>query len=551
MDVRVPVLVVGGGPVGLSMALFLARHGVRPLLVERRTTTSPMPRATHVTRRSMELFREAGLQAEIGKAGFEVVSARDPRAESEPERTLPRVVVGVRSIADSGRQPEILETGDEELAVPGPCPPYWCGQDRLEPILRNAAVRAGADVRFDHELVDLEVENTGVTARIRHGRTGDVASCRARFVVAADGASGRTGDRVGIPFTGLGAVAHRMTILFRANLDEFVRGRRFFMSMIDNPGFSGAIMELNDRDRWAAAVAYGPTTGASSADFTPSRCLDLVRSAIGDETVHIELDGVFRWEAKHRVALAYRKDPVFLMGDAAHLHPPSGGFGSNVGFQDAHNLAWKIAAVSRGWGGAELLDSYDTERRPVGAATAEQSLLLDGVSPDRLGGASPCDPRTLIMGYRYNSSAVLGARPGGPFPPVFELSGAPGTRMPHLPLRTPNGRQVSTLDLPGRRFTVFSADPGWREAAEQVRRRLGVPVHGYHFVDGATRFPEVCGTGRRGAVLVRPDGFVAWRHATESALSDSHKYGLLSSALCRVLSLRPGHTCLVSIGPAP
>src|SRR2546422_5897397 len=121
-----PVLIVGGGPVGLSMALFLARQGIQCLLVERRSATSPMPRATHVTRRSMELFREAGIEPEIAAAGYAVVTKDDPRALSEPDRTLPRVVLAISSIADLHRRAEILETGEEELAVPGPCPPYWC-----------------------------------------------------------------------------------------------------------------------------------------------------------------------------------------------------------------------------------------------------------------------------------------------------------------------------------------------------------------------------------------------------------------------------------------
>lgn len=497
---EVPVLVVGGGPVGLAAALFLARHGVRVLLVERRATTSPLPRATHVTRRTMELFREAGLQRRIRAAGFEVVPADDPRAESD--RTLPRTVYDVRSLAEI-RHGAVLETGEEELAVPGPCPPYWCGQDRLEPILRDAAARLGADIRFGHELVELAVTRTSATASVRCGRSGRVRTVTARYVVAADGARGTVGRRLGIPYTGLGVTGHRLTILFRADLDRLVAGHRFFMAMIGNPGFHGAVMRLNDPHRWAAAVDRDPDR---AVEFTDARCLQLARAAVGDDTVDVRLDRTFRWTAEHRVAGRYRRGPVFLAGDAAHLHPPSGGYGSNVGFQDAHNLAWKLAAVLAGRAGEDLLDTYDAERRPVAAATAEQALLLDGVPPERLGGARPCDPRTLIMGYRYRSTAVLGGSFEGPLPPVFDLSGEPGSRVPHATAWTRAGAATTTLDAPGGGFAVFSADPGWLAAATRVRRALGVPVAGYRLEPA-----DWCGPASRGVVLVRPDGFVAWR----------------------------------------
>jgi 2-polyprenyl-6-methoxyphenol hydroxylase-like FAD-dependent oxidoreductase len=528
-DHDVQVLVVGGGPVGLSMALFLARHDISVLLVERRGTTSPMPRATHVTRRSMELFREAGIEADIADAGFAVVLEGDPRAEAAPERTLPRVVFEVSSIATLHRRADVLETGEEELAVPGPCPPYWCGQDKMEPILRAAAVREGADVRFNHELTDLQIVPEGAVAKVEDRQSGETRSYRARYVVAADGAKGRTAQRMGIPFGGLGAIARRMSILFSADLEKHIRGRRFFMSMIENEGFSGALMQLNGQHRWCAAIDVGER---DKEEFTPSRCLELVRAAIGDPAVDVELSGVFTWEARHRVARSYRSGPVFLVGDAAHLHPPSGGFGSNVGFQDSHNLAWKIAAVERGWAGEALLDTYDTERRPVGTATAEQTLLIDGVPPERLGGSTLCDQRTLIMGYSYNSAAVVGEPPEGPFPERFDLSGAPGTRVPHVVFA-----QTSTSDLVGGgRFTLFSPEPDWMSVAAAVE--VPVPLHANHIPPAAARaFAESCGTGRHGAVLVRPDGFVGWRRHADSPIPTPVKQEELTASLRQIAAI--------------
>ncbi|MEV6669010.1 FAD-dependent oxidoreductase [Streptomyces sp. NPDC051162] len=545
----VPVLVVGGGPTGLAMALFLARHGVGSLLVERHTTTSPVPRATHVSRRSMELFREAGLEEEIRRAGFEVVREDDPRLRTRPGRHLPRVVLQAPSLA--GPEPaQVLETGDEELAVPGPCAPFWCGQDRMEPLLAKAAARHGADVRFGHELTGLWPGEERTRARVRDGRTGRTYTVDARFVIAADGARGRIAEGVGIAREGLGTVAHRVSILFRADPGRWVRDRRFFMCMIQNPGFDGAVMELNTPGRWCAAVDYDPARAEPDGTYSDRTCLDLVRAAVGDGRSDARIDTVFHWKARHRIAAVYRSGPVFLIGDAAHLHPPSGGYGSNVGFQDAHNLAWKIAAVLGAWAGTRLLDTYDEERRPVGKATAEQSMLLDGVPPEPLGGSVRCDPRTLIMGYRYSSSAVLGAPRGPAFPPAFALRGDPGTRLPHVWLRMnrgdrgDRGERVSTLDLCHGRFVLLSADPVWAAAAARAAKETGVPLRGHHLAasgselaDPSGEFPRACGTGPAGAVLVRPDGMVAWRTTRDVPPDPDGAQDLITAAVTQVLAL--------------
>jgi putative polyketide hydroxylase len=228
---------------------------------------------------------------------------------------------------------------------------------------------------------------------------------------------------------------------------------------------------------------------------------------------------------------------VFLAGDAARINPPTGGLGGNTGIQDAHNLAWKLAAVLRGQAGPALLDTYDEERRPTGLLTMQQAFARFG---SRMGAGAEVplvDSGAVAMGYRYRSSAVLGASEDlSPLLPE-ELTGQPGTRAPHVTV-TLDGKEISTIDLYGRCFVLLAGPGGaaWISAAERAARRA--PLYAYRFgaelagAEGAAAH----GLGAQGALLVRPDGFVAWR--ADAATEDPD--GELERALAQVLSRVPG-----------
>jgi len=194
------------------------------------------------------------------------------------------------------------------------------------------------------------------------------------------------------------------------------------------------LSRLHGCDPWAGAALYDPAK-ESLSEFTEERCIQVVRDAAGVPDLEVEIVDTVPWEGAQRVASTFRAGRVFLAGDAAHVHPPAGGFGANTGIHDAHNLAWKLAAVLNGWAGDALLDSYDAERRPLGTAMAEQALLRNRIrhglatEEDR---AQMVDDIIVTLGYRYTSSAIAGGGHPLVLTPGLSLTGQPGTRAPHV-----------------------------------------------------------------------------------------------------------------------
>ncbi|GHF28206.1 FAD-dependent monooxygenase [Streptomyces morookaense] len=503
---HVPVLVVGGGPVGLSTALFLTRHGIKPLLVERREATSRLPRAPGIQARTLELFRSAGLEREI--RALEMGNTR-PYFEGGILRT--------RTLAEIDRA-EVVEAPSLDGPDISPVTIMGCGQDRYERVLLEHARDAGATALFRTELVDLEQDAEGVTALLRSLDDGSERRVRADYVVAADGASSPIRRRLGISQHGRGTVFHALSIYFRApRLEEVMHGRKFILCYATGGPTTMTLSRLHGCDPWAGAALYDPER-ESPADFTTERCVQVVRDASGVPDLDVEIVATVPWEGAQRVADTFRVGRVFLAGDAGHVHPPAGGFGANTGIHDGHNLAWKLAAVLRGWAHDGLLDSYDAERRPLGSAMAEQALLRNrirhGLAPDgdqdRM-----VDDIVVTLGYRYTSSAVAGPAHAAPLLPGLDLSGAPGTRAPHVWLRRGDER-ISTLDLFSDAFTLLTADRRWCDVGDAVAARTPVPLRSHlvgrdGLVEDGADWAACYGVSRKGAVLVRPDGFVAWR----------------------------------------
>ncbi|HWO64816.1 MAG TPA: FAD-dependent oxidoreductase [Umezawaea sp.] len=477
-----PVLVVGGGLVGLSAALFLAARGVAPLLVERRPASSPHPRAIGYTARTMELFRSVGLDQSIPSGGAST-AVRRARVESLAGPWFEEQPWSPPSAA-----PEVEHS---------PCGPAGIAQDRLEPLLRDRAVALGADVRLSTELVSFEQDDDGVSAVVRTTDGTEIA-VRADHLVAADGHRSAVREALGVHRTGRGHLATARSVLFRAPLEEYLRGG-VSQFAIDQPGLSAFLTTYGD-GRWVLMFE-------DDVERDEKTLRDLVARAIGRTDVDVELITTGRWELAAAIADTYSVGRVHLAGDAAHTLPPNrGGYGANVGIEDAHNLAWKLAAVLAGESTPELLDTYDAERRPVAELCHRQLFARpERYNPEPTPDVPLVDDLAMVFGQLYRSAAVLDAGPD--LPPALrpeQWAGQPGTRAPHLWL-TRDGVRLSTLDLLGRGWVLLSDNDEWVDAA-----KLASPALDHQRIDAAG-FREAYGLRDGGATLVRPDGHIAWR----------------------------------------
>ncbi|WP_116104192.1 FAD-dependent oxidoreductase [Amycolatopsis thermalba] len=536
-EYETPVLIVGGGITGLSAAVFLARAGVRPILVERHPSTAILPQARAFSPRSMEIYRSLGLEGTIREHLSFLVDY--------PE------MIGAETLTG----PERFRADLLALVVPpeGLSPTDWAmiDQDELERVIRVAADSSGADVRFGTELVSFTEEGDGVTAVVRDVASGDLQRIRARYLIAADGNRAHIRNRLGVGADGPGVFINVVNFIFDADLSAASRERRFLLAYLDQPRPGATLSPLNEDGRWALAIPYQPEQGETPEDFTEERCAEYARLAVGLPDLEVELvSPVPEWTQKVTttrigawVAQRYRSGRVFFAGDAAHVVPPSGSYGANTGIADAHNLAWKLAAVVRGQAGAGLLDTYEAERRPVAQVTMETAMQL---LQDRREGsgeeATRVDDMAMIFGYRYDSPAVLADTPS-PADRVEDprtAGGRPGLRAPHLWL-TRAGRRVSTVDLCAGGFTLLAGADGaaWTDAAKAVAAALDVDLAahriGAEYTDAENRFPGAYGVTATGASLVRPDGFVAWR-ARELPRQPEDE---LRQAMTRILARQP------------
>jgi 2-polyprenyl-6-methoxyphenol hydroxylase-like FAD-dependent oxidoreductase len=512
MDERVPVLIIGGSMVGLSTAAFLGWHGVPSLVVERHGGTAIHPRAAHFHLRTLEVFRAMGMEDDVRRKSEEQydsdggISAIESLAGKEIAKYIPSLNAGVEAVSPTRR--------------------LFLTQEALEPILREHARRLGAELRYSTELVDFEEEGDGVVGVVRSVDGGEERRIHAGYVVACDGWRSPVRERLGIGMEGHGLISNSITIYFRADCEKLVGDRTEAVFYVFNDVMRGFFrLDRGARSGFLVVNLVGDTSKPEATNvaegITTERAEELLRASIGVPDIEVEVLDIAPWKAIADCATTFQRGRVFLAGDAAHTMPPNGGFGGNTGVQDAFNLAWKIAFVLGGRAGPELVDTYSVERQPIGRLTIEQAytryvlrtapyLGTDHIQPI-------IDDLSLEIGHRYRSAAVVADSSeddGLPYVDPRESRALPGTRAPHLWVRD----GVSTLDLFRRNMVVLTPVDGLELE--------GVDVHRISHPD----FAEAYGIGPDGAVLVRPDGYVAWRSpeaASTAAIKDA-----VQSVLC-------------------
>ncbi|GAA1882840.1 FAD-dependent monooxygenase [Streptantibioticus ferralitis] len=500
---RSTVLIVGGSIVGASAALFLAARGITPVLVEKHRAVSTRLRAKLFYPRTMEAYRSVGADQDVYAVQHGLLPADHAAV--------------VTSLAGPELRRWRLPAAADFSDV-SPCPSAFVKQADLEEVVRAHARAAGADLRFGHRLVELRQHEDHVVARVLDA-DGDAYTVQADYLLAADGNGSAIREALGIGRSGSEVVSHIMEIGFAADLRQALDGRRLALAWTDLPE-RAFISWGTAHDHGAVSVTYDPAATDPATAFDAERCREIVSRVLGLPASRFTVTGSRPWHMGGWVADSYRAGRVFLLGDAVHVTPPTGGFGANTGIQDAWNLTAKLVSVLRGDADPRLLDDYEPERRAVGGLTVDQALLR---VRDRAGGPSEDRPllseAAVAIGYRYR---MTGDEPG--LPEADEPGrwrGEPGTRLPHLPL---GGAEdgVSTLDLVrDGRYLLLAGSEGhpWARAARALDPRgafLDVALLPRQAGSGTARPADVCGIGDRGALLVRPDHVVVWR-ATRAA----------------------------------
>ena len=576
--IETDVLIVGSGPAGSTAAALLSSYGIDNVLVTKYRWLADTPRAHITNQRTMEVLRDLDLEDEA-------------MLYAVPNDLLGNNVFCTSLAGEElGR---MRSWGQDPMSfarhkIASPTQTVDLPQTMLEPIVFGAACARGTKARLNTEYLSLEQDADGVTATVRDRMTGEIYPIRAKYLIGADGGRSKVAEDIGLPMEGKMAVDGSINIVFKADLSKYVAHRPSVLYWVLQTGSDvggigmGLVRMVRPWNEWL--IVWGYDINGEPPEITEDFARGVAHKLIGDDTIPVDIQSMSLWTVNHMYATEYSKGRVFCMGDAVHRHPPSNGLGSNTSIQDAFNLAWKLAAVIRGEAAPSLLDTYTAERAPVGkqiVTRANKSIAETGPIFQSLGLLSTQDPDQLItnvearkeetgeaaerrkalrkaidakiyefdahgveMNHRYDSSAVV--TDGQQRPPFtedpelyYQASSFPGSPIPHAWLDQ-GSRQVSTLDVVGKgKFTILTGIGGqkWAEAAKVVSEAFGITLDtvsigaGQDYEDYFGDWARQSEVEDDGAVLVRPDLFVAWRVKTMPADPEAELRRVLGAIL--------------------
>ncbi|MFD4526170.1 FAD-dependent oxidoreductase [Streptomyces sp. NPDC058470] len=572
--VETEVLIIGSGPAGAAAALALSTYGVPNIVATRYARLSDTPRAHITNQRTMEVLRDLGVE-------------RDVIAQATPQHLMGNTTFCTSLAGEElgrvrswGNDP--LVQAAHELASPT----RMCDmpQHLMEPVLVNAAVARGTSLRFETEYLSHTQDADGVTATVRDRLRGDTYEIRAKYLIGADGGRSKVAEDAGLPMGGQMGVAGSINVVFDADLAQYTAHRPSTLYWVLAPGATvggigaGLVRNVRPWNEWMIVWGYDVTAGAP--DLTTEYAESVVRQLVGDDEIPVTIKSSSAWTVNEMYAETYSNGRVFCAGDATHRHPPSNGLGSNTSIQDAYNLAWKLKVVLDGTAAPKLLDTYTAERAPIGrqiVTRANKSIGETAPIFEALDGLSPQTPEQLWaniaarkdateaaakqrqalreaiafkvyefnahgvdLNQRYASDAIV---PDGSADPGFardpelhhQPSSRPGAKLPHAWI-TSGTRTLSTLDTVGRgRFTLVTGigGEGWLRAAGALDVAVATVVigPGQEYEDPYGDWARLSEIADAGALLVRPDGFVAFRRPAASDAAEE----LLAAALRRIL----------------
>jgi 2,4-dichlorophenol 6-monooxygenase len=560
-DIVTDVLIIGTGPAGSASAALLSSYGIQNMVVNRYRWLANTPRAHITNQRTMEVLRDLGREVE------------DEAYVFATEKELMGNNVFCESLAgeEIGRM-QSWGTAPESMAEHLRSSPTFMNdlpQTFMEPLLFKTACRKGTQARMSTEYIGHVEDADGVTTTCLDRMTGKEVTIRSKYLIGADGGNSKVAEIAGLPFEGKMGVGGSINILFRADLSKYVAHRPSVLYWVMQPGANvggigmGVVRMVRPWNEWLIIWGYDINEPAPKVDA--AMATQVARQLVGDPALEIELISANTWTVNNMYATHMQTDRVFIMGDAAHRHPPSNGLGSNTSIQDAFNLAWKLALAVKGTAGPGLLNTYSTERAPIArqiVTRANQSIGEFGPIFEALGLLGSVDPVTMQqnmdkrcdtgdaaeqqrealraaiafkkyefdchgveMNQRYSSTAVV--RDGAVWPAPnadmelhYQPTTCPGARVPHAWVWDAAGAKHSTLDLCGKgAFSILTGigGEGWEVAAKAVGIQFGIKIK-VHIIGPRKPMQDHLGewaglreTRDSGAVLVRPDQHVGWR----------------------------------------